>query len=101
MKKLTPVSDLLAGGAGRLGALRAGAAQAERSLGVVRRHLPPELASQVFGAVLQEGVLTLLVRSGAWGTRIRYLIPDIQPALAADLGVDIGKVAVKVRSGRA
>lgn len=100
MKKPTRVSDLLAKGSGRLAELRAGAAQAERTLGVVRRHLPAEMADQVFGAVLQEGVLTLLVRSAAWGTRIRYVMPELLPAVAAEFDAALDKVVVKVRSGR-
>ena len=99
MKKPTAVSDLLRQGGGRLGELAAGAAEAERQLGKVRQRLPPELASRVFAAVLQDGTLTLLVRSAAWGTRIRYLLPELQPLIAADIGRVLERIVVKVRAG--
>ena len=101
MKKLTPVSDLLAQGQGMLKRLREGTAEADRSLGALRRQLPPELAAAVWGAVMKEETLVVLVRSAAWGTRIRYLAPRFKDALAAELGVVIERVVVKVRSDRA
>ena len=100
MKKLTPVSDLLSQSQGVLQRLRQGAADAERTLAALRRHLPPELAGQVWGAIAGDGKLTVLVRSAVWGTRIRYLAPHVKDALAAELGVAIERVIVKVRAGR-
>ena len=100
MKKPTPVSDLLLQGGGRLATLAAGAAAAERQLGMVRRHLPSDLAPRVFATVLQDRTLTLLVRSAAWGTRIRYLLPPLQPAFEAELGTTLERIVVKVRAGR-
>jgi hypothetical protein len=50
--------------------------------------------------VLFRSTLTVFVRSAAWGTRIRYLAPRFMAALAADLGVEIGRIKVKVRAGR-
>lgn len=99
MKKLTPVSDLLARASGMLGRLRSGAEDAERTLQIARQHLPEELAGRVFGAVLRDGTLTLLVRSAAWGTRIRYLAPRLQEGLESELGVKPLRVVVKVRAG--
>ena len=98
-KKLTPVSDLLARGPGMLGKLRRGAAEAEHILATTRRHLPPELVDRVFAAILKDGTLTLLVRSAAWGTRLRYQAPRFQEPLAAALGAPVEKVVVKVRAG--
>jgi len=101
MKKLTPVSDLLAHGSGMLRRLREGTVEAERTLAGLRRQLPPELAQEVWGAVMRDGTLTVLVRSAAWGTRLRYQAPSFKDALAAELGIAIERVVVKVRSGRA
>ena len=75
MKKLTPVSDLLAQGKGMLQRLREGTQEADRALAGLRRQLPPELAREVWGAILKDGKLVVLVRSAAWGTRLRYLAP--------------------------
>ncbi len=80
--------------------LREGSLAAERTLAAVRRQLPAELAREVWGAVARDGTLTVLVRSAAWGTRLRYLAPRFTEALAAELGVPIARVKVKVRTSR-
>ncbi len=101
MKKLTPVSDLLAHGKGMLQRLREGTQEADRTLAGLRRQLPPELTQEVWGAVVRDGTLTILVRSAAWGTRLRYQAPRFKDQLAAELGTAIERVVVKVRSDRA
>jgi hypothetical protein len=101
MKKLTPVSDLLAHGSGMLRRLREGTVEAERTLAGLRRQLPPELAQEVWGAGMRDTTLVVLVRSAAWGTRLRYQAPRFKDALAAELGIAIERVVVKVRSDRA
>lgn len=88
---------MLAKGPGALGRLREGTAQAERTLAALRRRLPADLAGQVWGAGLKDGTLTVLVRSAAWGTRLRYLAPQITEALAAELAAPVSRVKVKVR----
>ena len=100
MKKLTPVSDLLSQGKGMLRRLREGSEAADRTLAGLRRQLPPELAREVWGAVLKDGRLVVLVRSAAWGTRLRYLAPQFKEPLATELGAAIERVVVKVRAGR-
>ena len=80
--------------------LREGTRGAERTLSVLKEHLPPELADQVFGASLKDGTLTVLVRSAAWGTRLRYLAPEFTDKLGTGLGGAIEKFKVKVRAGR-
>jgi len=99
-KKPTAVSDLLDRGEGMLGRLREGTREADRALLVLRRSLPPELADKVWAAATRDGTLTVLVRSAAWGTRIRYLAPQLMAPLAAELGVEIVAIKVKVRAGR-
>jgi hypothetical protein len=91
---------LLAEGTGMLRRLREGTAEADRTLAVLRQTLPPEIATQVWGAVLKDGTLTILVRSAAWGTRVRYLTPEFADKVAAGLGAAIDKVRVRVRAGR-
>jgi len=81
--------------------LREGTRDADRTLAVLKEHLPTEVAAQVFGASFKSGTLTVLVRSAAWGTRLRYLAPDLTDKLSAGLGGAIDKLKVKVRSGRA
>ena len=80
--------------------LREGAQGAERTLSVLKQHLPRELADQIFGASFKDGTLTVLVRSAAWGTRLRYLVPEFTDRLGAGLGGAIEKLKVKVRAGR-
>jgi hypothetical protein len=98
LKKLTPVSDLLAHGSGMLRRLREGTLEANRTLAGLKGQLPPELAQEVWGAVMRDRTLIVLVRSAAWGTRLRYLAPRFKDALAAQLGSEIDRVVVKVRS---
>ena len=66
----------------------------------LRRVLPSELAAHVWGAVLRDGKLTILVRSAAWGTRLRYAAPEAARELATLLGAAIDEVKVKVRAER-
>ena len=80
--------------------LREGTRDAERTLSVVKGHLPPEVADQVFGASLKDGTLTVLVRSAAWGTRLRYLAPEFTDSVGGRLGATIEKLKVRIRSGR-
>jgi predicted nucleic acid-binding Zn ribbon protein len=100
-KNPTQVSHLLAEGPGLLRRLREGTAEAVRTLAVLKQHLPPEIAAQVFGAALKDGTLTVLVRSAAWGTRLRYLAPEFTDKVAAALDAAVLRVKVKVRAGRA
>lgn len=83
-----------------LGRLRDGTAEAGRLLAALQSTLPPEIAAQVWGAAVKDGTLTVLVRSAAWGTRLRYLAPGFTASLGAELGVPIERVKVKVRAGR-
>jgi predicted nucleic acid-binding Zn ribbon protein len=85
---------------GALARLREGTERAERTLAALRRLLPPEVAEQTWGASLKEGTLTVLVRSAAWGTRLRYLAPRLTGPLAAELALPIERVKVKVRGPR-
>jgi len=80
--------------------LREGTADAEHTLMSLRRVLPSDLSTEVWGAVLRGGRLTILVRSAAWGTRLRYAAPAAAKALAAELGTAIDEVKVKVRAER-
>lgn len=91
------VSDLLAQRAGLLQELREGAGAADRTLAALRRQLPAELATRVWGASLRDGTLTLLTGSAAWGTRLRYQAPAFMEGLARELGAPIERVIVRVR----
>ena len=78
--------------------LRAGTADAERTLAALRRVLPPEIAGEVWSASQRGTTLTAFVHTAAWGTRLRYVIPGLKGALAAELGVPVEEVKVKVRA---
>jgi hypothetical protein len=60
--------------------------------------LPAEIAAEVWSASLRGATLTAFVRSAAWGTRLRYVIPKLTDALSAELGVAVTEVKVKVRA---
>jgi hypothetical protein len=97
MRKPIAVSDLLAEGKAKLERVMSGAEAAVRTLVAVRAGLPVEVAPHVFGAMLEGDQLTVLVDSGSWATRVRYVVPDLGPLVAANLGVAIAKVRVRVR----
>jgi predicted nucleic acid-binding Zn ribbon protein len=98
MKKPTPVSHLLEQGDGMLKKLRLGTAEAQRTLAALRAQLPPEIAQEIFSASLRGTTLTAFVASAGWGTRLRYVAPQLLPALADALGAPVEEVKVKVRA---
>ncbi|MGQ0429712.1 MAG: DciA family protein [Gammaproteobacteria bacterium] len=91
---------MLAEAPGLIARLREGTAAADRALAALRRLLPPELAGQVWGAVLADGTLTAFVPSAAWGTRLRYAAPPLLEPLAKSLGEPVEQIKVKVRAER-
>lgn len=98
MKKPTAVSHLLEQGEGMLKKLRAGTAEAERSLAALRGALPPEIAQEIWSASLRGTTLTAFVQTAAWGTRLRYVAPKLTGLVAAALGAPVQEIKVKVRA---
>jgi hypothetical protein len=99
MRKTRSVSELLGEGKATLERLKTGSEAANRTLVALQRALPPDLAGHVFGATLDEdGTLTIVVDSAAFATRIRYLLPEALPALAAALSTPIARARVRVRA---
>jgi len=99
MRKARSVSELLAEGKAALERLKSGAEAANRTLVALQRILPPDVAGHVFGATLDaDGVLTVLVDSGAFATRLRFLLPELLPGLGTALeGGTIARTVVRVR----
>ena len=98
MRKARSVSELLAEGKAALERLKSGAEAAGRTLAALQRALPPEVAGHVFGATLDpDGVLTVLVDSGAYATRLRFLLPDLLPSLGTALAGPVTRAVVRVR----
>ena len=79
MKKLTPVSHLLAEAEGMLQKLRRGTAEADRTLAALQRILPPEIAREVWSASRRGATLTAFVQTAAWGTSL--LLPILPGSL--------------------
>ena len=102
MRKARSVSELLAEGKATLERLKSGAENANRTLAALQRALHEDVAGHVFGATLEaDGALTVLVDSGAFATRLRYLLPELMPALAMALEVGaIARTSVRVRPRR-
>ncbi len=96
-QKPTSLSDLLSKGEGVLQRLREGGNAADRALAAARQHLPAELAGHVWAAAIDGEVLSLLCESSAWANRLRYATSGLAAAVAAELGVAVTKVVVKVR----
>ena len=94
--KPTSINDLLRGPSTALQGLRAKTDAADAAFVAVRAALPAHLRDRVWGAALAGEVLTVLVDSPAWASRVRYAVPDAQPRWAADLG-PIRRVVVRVR----
>jgi hypothetical protein len=96
-RKPIPISDLLALGQSPLKRLQEGAEAAGEALAAVRQFLPEELRPRVWAASVEGGVLTILVASGAWASRVRYCAADLAAGVAERLGGAISRVAVRVR----
>ncbi len=99
MRKARSVSELLAEGKAALERLKTGAEVANRTLVALQRALPPEVAEHVFGATLEPGgALTVVVDSGAYATRLRFLLPELLPSLGTALEVGtIERTVIRVR----
>ena len=99
MRKPIPISELLAVAKNKLQSLQAGADSANRVLAAVQQRLPAELAPHIFGASIgDDGVLTVLVDSGAFATRVRYALPaEVAAIEAAGEGRKIVRTQVRVR----
>ena len=97
MRKPIPLSELLGKGNPTLERLRAGAEAADRALVAARQCLSADVAGHVWGATAVGGVLTLLVDSAGWATRVRYAVPELKQGLGDRLGETITKVNVRVR----
>ena len=78
--------------------LRRGTAEADRTLAALQRVLPPEIAREVWSASRRGTTLTAFVQTAAWGTRLRYVMPALKAALAAELGAPVEDLKVKVRA---
>ncbi len=78
--------------------LRSGTLEAERGLAALRAALPPELAREVWSAALRGTTLTAFVSTATWGTRLRYVVPKLTAAIAAELGAPVEEIKVKVRA---
>ena len=96
-RKPIAISDLLAQGKTPLDRLRAGAEAAGEALAAVQQALPQELAPHVWAASLEGAVLTVLVASGAWASRVRYCATDIAAGVAVRLKRPVSRVLVRVR----
>ena len=98
MRKPIPISELLAQGKAKLERLKAGAETANLTLAAVQRALPADAAGHVWGASLDaDGVLTVLVESGSWASRIRYAVPALEATAATELRHDITRTIVRVK----
>ncbi|HXQ31724.1 MAG TPA: DciA family protein [Steroidobacteraceae bacterium] len=97
-RKPTAVSELLAQGKAKLERLKRGADAATEALAAVQHALPTEAAGHVWGASLaEEGVLTLVIDSGGWASRLRYALPELAPRVSTALGKRVARVIVRVR----
>jgi hypothetical protein len=67
-------------------------------LEVVRRSLPPKLATHIASAGLENGRLTVGVTGAVWASRLRYLTADLRIAVGAALRAEILSVRIRVVS---
>jgi hypothetical protein len=96
-RKPIAISDLLAQGKTPLNRLRVGAEAAGEALAAVQQVLPPELVPHVWAASLEGAVLTVLVASGAWASRVRYSSTELAAGVAGRLKQPVSRVSVRVR----
>jgi hypothetical protein len=98
MRKPTPISELLTQGKAKLERLRSGAERAGETLVALQQALPADAGGHVWGASLDgDGVLTVVVDSGGWATRLRYAVPELEPKVARALNRVVVRTVVRVR----
>ncbi len=97
MRKPIPLSELLGKGNPTLERLREGAKAADRTLDAVQQSLPEDLREHVWGASTDAGMLTVLVDTAGWATRVRYAVPELKQGVGDRLGELVLKVVVRVR----
>lgn len=88
-------------GSGALGNLLACIERNAELLRAVRRALPPPLDAHCLHAAIEDRTLTLVSDSPVWGSRLRFLAPEVQRALNANqCGVERIRVRVQPASNR-
>lgn len=95
-KKPIRIADVLqkpGSGLARLARRAASMADLAESL---KSALPEPLARHVLSVNHRAHTLVVLVDSPAWATRLRYLEGEIRSRLAADQGIGIEKLVVRV-----
>ena len=70
-------------------------AQQDSFLRRVRDLLEPPLAHHCTGAILHGAVLTLLVESPVWASRLRYLAPQLHKQLSRQ-GIALQRINIKI-----
>lgn len=96
-QKPIQVSELLINNQNGLKSLQDAALAASRTLEAVRECLPEPLRPKVWSASLRNQTLTLLVTSAEWGTRLRYLAPQLRESLEARLARSVSRLVIRVR----
>jgi hypothetical protein len=92
---------ILGGLSPALAKLESRAAAAQRLTERVRQQLPENLRAHLVSAARRDSVLTLVVDSAAWATRVRYAARQLQASLEARGEPPISKLSVKVRASQA
>jgi len=64
-----------------IGSLLADIERNARLLDEIRGILPPSLAAHCLHAAVEQGILVLLSDSPVWGSRLRFVAPELQRAL--------------------
>jgi MoxR-like ATPase len=98
MRKPIAISELLAQGKAKLERLKLGAEAASEVLAAVQRALPGDVAAHVWGASLSaDAALTVVVDSGSWASRVRYVIPELVSAVESAVGRPVARTSIRVR----
>ena len=96
MQNPKSLSELLARGGQRLGALKARSVQRSLILDQVRAALPGRLAQAVVSAGVDEGRLTIGVVGAHWASRLRYSVEVIRKRISTSTGCEIRGVRIRV-----
>ncbi|MEE8527778.1 MAG: DciA family protein [Gammaproteobacteria bacterium] len=96
-KQLVLLKSLLSRKGSALGDLTRQAQEFSRLTESLRALLPADLRPHILGVTRTAGRAVILTDSAAWASRLRFLRPQIEEALAQILDEAVENVSIKVR----
>ena len=98
MRSSRPINKVFEDASDELANLITRTRQINRLTHILRRHLDDQLAKHCYVGNIQKPILTILVDSASWATRLRFVAPDLIGKLSEDNQAfkDIERINIKI-----